>query len=100
MNILKTTVALTLAGLISACGSTSKPTTLADINNYSGSFAEHRSYALNLMEAAKLGGAKDVKLKDSDSVIDLAESNASFGFVDSLGKWDGLPSQSASMCHD
>jgi hypothetical protein len=52
------------------------------------------------MEAAKLGGAKDVKLKDSDSVIDLAESNASFGFVDSLGKWDGLPSQSASMCHD
>ena len=72
MNILKTTVALTLAGLISACGSTSKPTTLADINNYSGSFAEHRSYALNLMEAAKLGGAKDVKLKDSDSVIYLA----------------------------
>lgn len=84
MKILKTTVALTLAGLISACGSTSKPTTLADINNYSGSFAENRSYALNLMEAAKLGGAKDVKLKDGDSVIDLAGSNASFRFVDSL----------------
>jgi len=84
MNILKTTVVLTLAGLISACGSTSKPTTLAEVNNYSGSFAEHRSYALNLMEAAKLGGAKDVELKDGDSVIDLAGSNASFGFVDSL----------------
>ena len=84
MNLFKTTAALTLAGLLAACGSTSKPITLAEVNNYSGSFAEHRSYALNLMEAAKLGGAKDVKLKDGGSVIDLAGSNASYGFVNSL----------------
>lgn len=84
MGAFKKAVALSLAGLLTACGSTSKPTTLAEISNYSGSFAEHRSYALNLMEAAELGGAKDVKLKDGDSVIDLAGSNASFGFVDSL----------------
>lgn len=42
------------------------------------------------MEAAKLGGAKDVKLKDGDSVIDLAGSNASFGFVDSLASGGSL----------
>ena len=90
MKILKTTVAIALAGLLGACGSTSKPTQSADINNYSGSFAEHRSYALNLMEAAKLGGAKDVKLKDGDSVIDLSGSNASFGFIDSLASGGSL----------
>ena len=84
MNALKTTVALTIAGLLTACSSTSKPTEISEVNNYSGNFAEHRSYALNLMEAAELGGAKDVKLKDGNSVIDLAGSNASFGFVDSL----------------
>ena len=77
-------------GLLTACGSTSKPATQADINNYSGSFAEHRSYALNLMEAAKLGGAKDVKLKDGDSVVDLSGSNASFGFIDSLASGGSL----------
>lgn len=90
MKVLKTTAALTLVGFLTACGSTSKPTTLAEVNNYSGSFADHRSYALNLMEAAELGGAKDVKLKDGDSVIDLAGSNASFGFVDSLASGGSL----------
>ena len=90
MNVLKTTAALTLAGFLTACGSTSEPTTIAEVNNYSGSFADHRSYALNLMEAAELGGAKDVKLKDGDSVIDLAGSNASFGFIDSLASGGSL----------
>lgn len=90
MKILKATAAFTLMGLLTACGSTPKPATMADVNNYSGSFAEHRSYALNLMEAAKLGGAKDVKLKDGDSVIDLSGSNASFGFIDSLASGGSL----------
>lgn len=90
MNVFKTTLALSLAGFLTACGSTSEPTQIAEVNNYSGSFAEHRSYALNLMEAADLGGAKDVKLKDGDSVIDLAGSNASFGFVDSLASGGSL----------
>ncbi|WP_394222785.1 hypothetical protein [Alteromonas gracilis] len=94
MNVLKTTAALTLAGLLTACSSTSGPKTVAEFNKYSGSFEEHRSYALNLMEAANLGGAKDARLKDGDSVIDLDESNASFGFVDSLASGGSLLSAS------
>jgi hypothetical protein len=96
MKVLKTTAAFTLMGLLTACGSTSKPITLAEVDNYSGSFAENRSYALNLMEAARFGGAKDVKLKDGDSVIDLSGSNASYGFIDSLASGGSLLTASLS----
>ena len=88
MKVLKTTAAFTLMGLLTACGSTSKPVTLADVDNY--------SYALNLMEAARFGGAKDVKLKDGDSVIDLSGSNASYGFIDSLASGGSLLTASLS----
>lgn len=96
MKVLKATAAFTLMGLLTACGSTSKPVTLADVDNYSGSFAENRSYALNLMEAASFGGAKDVELKDGDSVIDLSGSNASYGFIDSLASGGSLLTASLS----
>jgi len=90
MKLSKVLFALVAVSGMSACSSTQQPVSVSDVSNYSGEFASHRSYALNLMEAAELGGAKDVKLKEGDSVIDLAGSNATFGFVDSIANGGSL----------
>lgn len=96
MKKLKLVWSLALAGALVGCGSTPKGSSIDSVDNYSGEYAEHRSYALNLMEAAKLGGAKDVKLKDGDSVIDLTGSNAASGFVSSFTSGGSLLTASLS----
>lgn len=84
MKLRKLGLMITATSMLFGCNITPEPTLMSDADYYNGSYDKKQSAALNLMEASKLGGAKDLKLKDGDSVIDLAGSNASYGFVNSM----------------
>lgn len=83
-NFPRTALVITATVILAGCNITPQPTKKSEANYYNGSYNEKHSAALNLMEAARLNGAKDVKLKDGDALIDLAGNNASYGFMNSM----------------